>query len=263
MTRADVNPEQLMNDARFQLDWQMNRCERLAIIWILEQIRPNLSLEVGTYKGGSLQVLAKYSRKVISIDSDPEIPSKLARFGNVEFLTGNSVEVLPRLIASLNESGETPEFILIDADHSTEGIKRDIRALLSLKPRRDIAILLHDSFNPDCRRGMTESNWMSSPYVHFVEIDFVPGSFNARSYDTAAAGSMWSGLAFALMKPGPRTGGLLVQESQKELYEAVKAISIHKADRGPSVPPVVCRIYLRSRIFAGRLKRRLLGQPIA
>jgi len=204
----------LLNDQQFELHWQMNHCERLALISILRKLRPQLAVEVGTYKGGSLQVIAKYSEKVITLDIDPEVLAKLANhFNNVEFLTGDSKETLPRLIRKFNESDDTPDFVLLDSTHSTEGIKREVEALLKLRPNKDVVVLLHDSFNPDCRLGMTMVDWESSPYVHYVEIDFIPGGFNARAYDTAVAGSMWSGFACAIMKPKLRTGGLIVQES--------------------------------------------------
>ena len=36
-------------------------------------------------------------------------------------------------------------------------------------------IAVHDSGNPECRRGISSASWASSPYVHSVELDFVPG----------------------------------------------------------------------------------------
>ena len=42
----------------------MSNADRLAISGILSRIKPGLSIEVGCYKGGSLQVISHYSEKV-------------------------------------------------------------------------------------------------------------------------------------------------------------------------------------------------------
>lgn len=252
-----------MADGRFPLHWQMNRQERLAILWILERIRPHLALEVGTYRGGSLQVISEYSDRVISLDIDPRVPVSLeGQFPNVEFVVGNSTRTLPDLISRLNESGETPDFVLIDGDHSTEGVKRDVNALLELVPRTEMVVLMHDSFNPNCRRGMMEVEWERSPYVHEVNIDFMPGGYSSEAYDTAEAGSMWAGLGCAILKPERRRSVLSVQASRQELFEAVEAISIHGRPAPLPPRPSLFQRIARLRHTASRIKRRALGQPL-
>ena len=32
-------------------------------------------------------------------------------------------------------------------------------------------VILHDSFNPECREGMRTANWAANPQVHAVELD--------------------------------------------------------------------------------------------
>jgi Methyltransferase domain len=232
-----------MLDPRFPLHWQMSRPERLAIVAVLEQIKPRVSIEIGTYEGGSLQVISAYSEKVFSLDLDPAVGTRLAgRFSNVEFLSGDSKIVLPDLVSRLNASGETPEFVLIDGSHYTEGVRSDIESLLRLKPARDVVILMHDSFNPNCRKAMREAAWADCPYVHEVELDLIPGNFSAEQFDTAELGSMWSGLGCAIMSPTPRTGPLVVREWQREVFDAVLPISRHAAPQTT---------------MAGRIKRAL------
>ncbi len=223
----------LVDDQRFSLHWQMSQVERLTLIAILERIRPALSLEVGTYEGGSLQVLSAYSKRVISVDINPEVMQSLGgRFDNVEFRTGPSVQLLPHLVESLNRSGDTPQFVLIDGDHSTDGIRRDIESILLLKPVREVIVLLHDSFNPACRAGMTAANWAASPYVHSVEIDFTPGVFFGQALSTVPAGSMWGGFACALMKPEIRRQDVEITESEKEVFETMlREASIYTAEK--------------------------------
>ena len=57
----------------FDLHWQMTNCERFALSGLLKRLQPKLSLEIGTYMGGSLQVLARFSQAVISVDIDPGV----------------------------------------------------------------------------------------------------------------------------------------------------------------------------------------------
>ncbi len=200
----------------------------LALVAVLKRLRPPLSLEVGTYRGGSLQVLSRFSQQVMSIDIDPEAAHRLTgRFENVEFRTGDSQALLPKVVQEINRSGADLGFVLIDGNHSASGIRRDIDALLELVPRTAVVMLMHDSFNPDCRTGMKSASWELCPYVHFVELDLVPGVFIAGTVDTAAPRTMWGGFACAVLLPEKRSGSLAVQESQEEMHGAVKRISSH------------------------------------
>lgn len=207
----------------FKLHWQMTSCERFALQSLLRDLRPVLALEIGTYRGGSLQVLSHYSQFVISVDIDPKVEQLLSgKFSNVRFIAGDSSDCLPELVRKLNESKQPVGFILVDGDHSSEGVRRDIEALLELIPQQQIVILMHDSFNPGCRRGMRTADWEKSPYVHHVELDFIPGIYHFTASDTAKALSLWGGFACAILRPEERSGNLVVNESQRALHEAVK-----------------------------------------
>jgi hypothetical protein len=206
----------------------MTTCEQMAIHHMLSELRPQRAVEVGTYKGGSLQVLAHFCKHVESIDIDPSVSAVLGpRFSNVTFRTGNSSELLPSALRSASESSEPVGFVLIDGDHSTEGVRRDINALLSVPPSCDMVMLMHDAFNPDCRAGILSANWQLCRYVHEVEIDYIPGIYHQQSYDTAAARTMWGGFACALLKPEPRQGDLVISQRQQGLFEAVLLQSSH------------------------------------
>jgi len=220
--------QDLSIEPEFDLHWQMSHCERLALIGLLKRLEPGLSIEVGTSMGGSLQALSKYSKKVISVDIDPVVASRLgSRFPNVAFQTGDSRKLLPSVIDRINQEEADLGFVLIDGDHRTEGVRRDIESVLRLVPRRPIVVIMHDSFNPSCRAGMRLADWSASPYVHEVELDFVLGVFFSEAADQAAAGSMWGGLACALLDPERRTGALIIQESQQQMFEAVWRVSAH------------------------------------
>jgi hypothetical protein len=193
----------------------MNHAERLAFIRVLEELRPQCAIEVGTYRGGSLSVLARTSQVVFSIDIDASVAERFADFQNVHFLTGRSQDVLAALLVELQQQGLDPEFALVDGSHTADDVRADLTALIALRPRRPLTIIAHDSANPECRRGMQNVDWDSSPYVSAVELDFVPGS--AQTALTKPLDQLWGGLALVRLDPTPRTGPLVVSSGAMRL----------------------------------------------
>ena len=217
------------------LHWQMTRWEKYALAGILEAARPPVAVEIGTYRGGSLQVIAQHSTKAYAIDISPACKEDLGgHFPNVEFLIGDSRTLLPDLLEGISARGEELGFILIDGDHSTEGVRFDIDAVLRYVPLRPLYVVFHDSFHPPCREGILTASWQACRHVHYVEVDFVPGVFHHDAFDTAPARSMFGGLAVALMLPEERREPLVVHQCQKGLFDAVLPHSRH-APRGPLV----------------------------
>ncbi len=220
--------QSITTDQSFDLHWQMTNCERVALQYILNRIRPNLSIEVGSYLGGSLQVISYFSKNVVSIDSDPSVIKNLENiFSNVDFRIGNSSYVLSTVIDEYNNSGNNIDFILLDGDHSKNGILKDINSLLRYKPVGNCIVLIHDSFNPDCREGLKIADWQSSPFIQMVELDFMPGVYHEKAHDTAKPKTMWGGFACAVFSPEFRRQPLLVQASQQGLFDAVYRASSH------------------------------------
>jgi glycosyltransferase involved in cell wall biosynthesis len=201
-------------------DWQMTDSERLALTGLLVRHRPRLAIEIGTYKGGSLSLISQFAQSVISIDIDPDIPKKFGQFKNVRFLTGYSQELLPTLLAELRSAGKAVDLILIDGDHSAAGVKRDIEIVLGSPPLAPQFILMHDGFNPECRRGMLEADWASSPHVRWVDTDFIPG--RVIEHGGAGSGEMWGGLGAAFLTPETRSGPLEVRSSAKEMWKELR-----------------------------------------
>lgn len=203
--------------------WKMNQAEKIFIFYFLEKIKPEISIEIGTRYGGSLKPISSHSQKVFSFDIYHGAVNK-TDFSNVEFITGNSRETVPKTITELNHSEKNLEFVLIDGDHSKNGVKSDIENILRYEPKKPLYILIHDSFNPVCRSGILEANWNGSPYVHFVDIDFLHGTM----YEKEIFGSqMWQGFTFALLLPEKRKSKLSLSKSQEFTYEsAVQILSL-------------------------------------
>jgi len=207
--------------------WLMTDAERCTLETLLSRLRPECAIEIGTYRAGSLRVLAKHAKRVYSIDIDPSCRERYAvELPNVEFLVGQSRVVLPPLLKRLREEGVHVGFVLIDADHTRRGVRDDINMVLASRPTQPLYVVMHDSFNPQCRRGMREADWAANPFVHLVELDFIVGRFVSEE-EPDSHKQMWCGLALAILLPYPRTGELVVHENERLMYRTAYRNSVH------------------------------------
>lgn len=217
------------------LHWQMTRCEKYAFEKLLQIADTEVAIEIGTYKGGSLQLISRNAEHVYSLDISPTCKEELgSQFTNVDFRTGDSKALIADVLDEIRQRGSQLGFVLIDGDHTTEGVRGDINAVLQHVPDRDMYVVFHDSFNPPAREGILSAAWQDCPYVHFVEVDYVPGVYHDQAFDTAPARSMYGGLAVALLKPEPRQDPLVIHQSQKGLFDVVFQSSCHANKKQPA-----------------------------
>jgi hypothetical protein len=208
--------------------WQMTRCEKYALVSILEAADPDVAIEIGRNKGGSLQVIAKKARKVYSIDVSSEHDRRIEeKIENANLMLGDSRDVVPSLIDRIEEKGESLDFILVDGDHSTEGVRSDLNNVIRYEPDSPCYVVFHDSFHPPCREGILSADWEKSDHVHYVEVDFIPGVYHHQEFDTAQPRSMYGGLSLALLLPEKRTESLTIHQSQRGLFESTLSNSRH------------------------------------
>jgi len=208
------------------VDWAMTFAEKFALCGILQQRRPPVSIEIGTLNGGSLSVISHYSEKVYSIDPNPEIKTKLAdQFPNVDFITAESQAALPDLIKQLSKEQADLGFVLIDGDHSEAGVRTDILEILKYIPVSPLWLLMHDSFNPDCRRAMKSIDWRAYPHVHWVNFDFIPGFLSSIP---GWENQMWCGLALAYLDQTQREGPLQTGELLARQFNKLLPLSGHQ-----------------------------------
>jgi hypothetical protein len=192
---------------------------------LLSSLRPTCAIEIGTETGATLALMAKYSKQVVSIDIDPGVKEQLSpQFRNVAFVTGSSQKLLRQVLDKIVEQSMEVDFVFIDGDHSADGVRADIEAFLEYHPTKQLVVVMHDSFNPECRRGILAADWASSPFCHFVDVDFVPGVLHS---DKHVHRQMWGGLGYALFLPEPRKHSLRVLASHQLLYEAAILQSSH------------------------------------
>lgn len=194
-TRA---PIQILQDPA----WQMSFGERSALEGVLAQLKPKLAIEIGTAEGGSLQRITAHSEMTHSFDL--VLPhDEVRNLPGVTLHTGDNHELLPRLLAELADAGENVDFVLVDGDHSTEGVRRDLVDLLESPAIAHTLILMHDTMNEVVRAGLEEVRYGAYPKVGYVDLDFVPGYM---FQEPSLKHELWGGL------------GIVVVDSSRSAY---------------------------------------------
>lgn len=173
--------------------WQMPLGERAAVEGVLTQLRPVLAIEIGTAEGACLQRIAAYAEEVHSFDLTApaiEVPD------NVTLHTGDSHALLPAFLAELAEQDRNVDFVMVDGDHSPEGVRQDIEDLLDSPALAKTVILIHDTANPRVRQGIDAVRYTAWPKVSHVELDWVPGQLFALP---ALRNELWCGIGLVLV----------------------------------------------------------------
>jgi hypothetical protein len=197
-------------------NWEMELSERMIFTYILQVIKPQLSLEIGSRNGGSLSALSRLSQRVDVIDIDTTIPQRLSKFTNVNFHIGDSREVLPSLLAKYEKLGVWPEFIHVDGAHDLEGAYWDIHHILSIVPKREVIIMMHDSFNQDVRAAIKKLKLADYRNLSYANIDFISGVLHTKKEN---ANELWGGFALFVLSPERQKAATLLayQDLQYQL----------------------------------------------
>ena len=162
------------------VQWEMTPSERLAVVGLLQLLRPKNVLELGHRHGGCTQWLSHFSQEVISVDFDPHVLvdcQRLSRMCTLAYYHGGSTR------RRLQGEGRHFDLGFIDADHSANGTRDDLIAML---PLADV-ILMHDTTNPECRSGYQEALKDAACYAN---LDLVEGHLQTDG--------LWGGLGIVL-----------------------------------------------------------------
>lgn len=201
--------------------WQMTIGERAALEGILNQLRPEFALEIGTAQGGSLRRIAEHSGEVHSFDQT--LPPEPEEFGDVHFHTGDSHQILRPWLDEIREHGRRLDFVLVDGDHSADGVRADVRDLLE-SGALDGVMLLHDCMNPEVRRGIKAADIAGHSSVRYVDLDFVAGHLSTYRSGGEFFGQLWGGLGLAVVGESVDGSALALfasrGASQDQLYSA-------------------------------------------
>lgn len=237
-----TNPKKLVT-RQFPIPWSMSTAEKATLIQLLQTLKPKVAIEIGTYNGGSLQVISKFSEKVYAVDITPNYRDKRCNtLQNVEYRIGNSKTIIPKLVEQINNSDDVVEFVLIDGDHSTKGVLEDITNVLKLVPKQPLTIILHDSFNPNCRKGITSYNYSAHKYVTSVELDYVTGAYNHDGLYK----EMWGGFACIQLSNKKRQHDLQIEAYQNKLYKIIYYKSVHFYKRFFKILRPIYKLFKRS-----------------
>jgi len=196
--------------------WLMDHNERAGLYMLVDLTRPRIVIEIGARFAGTTALFSQFADHVYVVDIDPQVRERCEPLGNVTVLIGNSPEVLPSLIDHLSAAHGGWDLALVDGDHSAAGVRNDLNALIERRPLRRAYVVMHDSFNPECRKGILEAHW-DRPWVHAVEIDFTIGNLMPQPHVFA---EMWGGLALGEISEVDRTGPLQVTQTGRLAFEA-------------------------------------------
>lgn len=178
--------------------FQMALGERAALQGIVADLQPDLAIELGTAEGGSLAVLAKHAKEVHSFDLvAPALP--VAELEHVHLHEGNYHDELPVFLRELAAAGRNVDLVLVDGDHTTEGVQRDLEDLLTSEACRNTVVILHDTAAPAVRAGLEAVGLDRHPKVGFVDLDLVSGVL----FRDRMAGEIWGGLGVAVLGESP------------------------------------------------------------
>jgi hypothetical protein len=175
--------------------WQMTAGERAALESVVRNISPDLAIEIGTAEGGSLACIAAHAKEVHSFDLVPPAPG-LEQLPNVFVYTGDSHKLLRARLQQLELEERNIDFALVDGDHTTEGVQRDVEDLLGSGAVSMTVILIHDTANQDVRAGLEAVDYAAWPKVKAVDLDFVPGYLVKAA---AFRNEIWGGLGLIVV----------------------------------------------------------------
>jgi hypothetical protein len=178
--------------------WQMTFGERAALEGVLAQVKPELSIEIGTAEGGSLRRIAQGSGHVHSFDLVEPAP-EIASLENVTLHTGDSHLLLKELLAQLAAEGKNVDFVLVDGDHTADGAEEDLRDLLASPAVGHTVIVMHDTLNDDVREGFARIDFDAVDKVVHSDLDFLVGHLS-RGGDFAH--QLWGGMGLVLVDDG-------------------------------------------------------------
>jgi len=138
----------------------MTLAERLLLFSLVYGLRPQRYLEIGTLHGGSAMLachamdMTESSGRITCVDPEPRISDEdWTRISHrAHLVEGLSPQILPQAV---EVAGGPFDFVLIDGDHSYEGVKRDAVGVMPYVA--DGAYLLfHDSFFPEIGQALDD-----------------------------------------------------------------------------------------------------------
>ena len=136
---------------------------------------------------------------------------EVRELANVTLHIGDSHSLLPETLAEFAERGRNVDFVLVDGDHLTDGVRRDMEDLLNSEATAQTLIVMHDTMNPVVREGLEAVTFDVWPKVEYVELDFVAGQVFRQP---SLFGELWGGLGLVVTGSGPRRHGATARQTR-------------------------------------------------
>jgi hypothetical protein len=212
--------------------------ERAALEGVLCQVKPQLAIEIGTAEGGSLSRIAAHSAEVHSFDLVAPDTSVIDA-PHVSYHAGDSHQLLPAALEQFASEGRNVDFVLVDGDHSSEGVKQDIEDLFRSDAVADTAIVIHDTGNEQVRAGLDAVQYAAFAKVAYVDLDFVGGQIYLEPH---LHNEIWGGLGLVLVDVARQ--GFFREPVIEDRYLRAAQMLVEARDaaeareRGPQGPPV-------------------------
>jgi len=144
----------------FRLTWEGIPAIKSPLdMWVYQQLiwelRPSLVIEFGTNRGGSAvyfsRILAALGgeRRVLTIDiAQAQVDPKVHRLENILFHHSSTVDVsVPRRIEELRSTFPGPVFAILDSDHSSEHVVRELEVITPLLRTGDRLVVEDTNIN--------------------------------------------------------------------------------------------------------------------
>jgi cephalosporin hydroxylase len=144
----------------FRLTWEGIPAIKSPLdMWVYQQLiwelRPSLVIEFGTNRGGSAVYFARIlaalgdERCVLTIDIEQaQVDPKVLGMENVQFHHSSTVDAsVPQRIHELRSSFPGPVFAILDSDHSSEHVVREIEVITPLLRTGDRLVVEDTNIN--------------------------------------------------------------------------------------------------------------------
>ena len=159
------------------IEWQTQTAERLFLMGIASLIRPKVCIELGIHKGGFTQYLVDFAEILITVDVEKrfdklpvtEYPHHQTYFHHLT--TDEFFNVAWKDHIQKDRPGLIVDLIVVDASHSLWDSYNDLKN--SMKYGK--TILMHDTFNPECRSGYERAIRENTENILYHDLDAIRG----------------------------------------------------------------------------------------
>lgn len=190
--------------------------ERLLLYSVVLARAPERCLEIGVAQGGSSRIIHQALEDLgqgalVSIDPKPQIDFDWNEIANrATLLYGSSPQALER---AREIAGGPFDFVFVDGDHSTIGVRNDLLGLLKVT-EPGATILLHDTYYPPTATGI---DWVLARRRGYSDGGILsttrnPGIENGW-HETAFGGLR----LLTRVGPRPRRAGLILRRARAVL----------------------------------------------